>query len=44
MQKVTGMDLADPLFDVLGYDHSSRRVRIGALAENTHPQIRIKVR
>ncbi len=44
MQTLTGrFDLADPLYDVLGYDHSEQKVRIGALAENTHPQIRSKI-
>ena len=43
MQSITGMDLADPLYDVLGYDHSAKKVRIGALAENTHPQIREQI-
>ncbi len=33
-------DLTEDLYDVLGYDHEQKRVRIGALAENTHPQIR----
>ncbi len=33
-------DLTSDLYDVLGYDHEEKKVRIGALAENTHPQIR----
>ncbi len=33
-------DLTEDLYDVLGYDHVEQRVRIGALAENTHPQIK----
>ncbi len=36
-------DLTAPLYDVLGYDASRCRVRIGALAENTHPQIRTMI-
>ena len=36
-------DLADTLYDVLGYDHAQDKVKIGALAENTHPQIRTKI-
>ena len=43
MTQVTGMDLSGSLYDVLGYDHSENRVRIGSLAENTHPQIREKL-
>ncbi|TRY63969.1 hypothetical protein TCAL_11167 [Tigriopus californicus] len=43
MHSVTGQDLSTHLYDVLGYDHSENKVRIGALAENTHPQIRVKI-
>lgn len=39
----TGVDLSEPLFDVLGYDRTTQKVRIGALAENTHPQIREQI-
>ena len=43
MTNVAGKDVTDELFDVLGYDHSNKKVKIGALAENTHPQIRDKI-
>merc|ERR1719266_2666917 len=40
----TGLDdLDDCVYDVLGYDHGERRIKIGALAENTHPQIKDKI-
>ena len=40
MSKSTGMtDISGSLYDVLGYDHAEEKVRIGALAENTHPQV-----
>ena len=28
---------------ILGYDHTEKKVRIGPLAENTHPEIRDKI-
>ena len=40
MKQATGKDLAKQVYDVLGYDHTEKKVRIGALAEATHPQIR----
>ena len=43
MNRVTGRDMSAQVFDVLGYDHQERKVRIGALAENTHPQIKDKI-
>jgi len=44
MSKSTGMtDISGSLYDVLGYDHAEEKVRIGALAENTHPQIKDKI-
>jgi len=44
MTKATGMtDISGTLYDVLGYDHVEDKVRIGALAENTHPQIKDKI-
>lgn len=43
MEKATGMDLSEHVYDVLGYDVEERKVRIGALAENTHPQIKDKI-
>ena len=35
--------MAEHVYDVLGYDHEENKVRIGALAENTHPQIREQI-
>ncbi len=43
MNSATGKDLSEDVYDVLGYDHAKEKVRIGALAENTHPQIRDKI-
>ena len=44
MQLQTGRDLSASLFDVLGYCSNTERVRIGSLAENTHPQIKEEIR
>ena len=35
--------MSEHVYDVLGYDLKENRVKIGALAENTHPQIRDKI-
>ena len=43
MTSATGSDISSSLYDVLGYDHTSNKIKIGALAENTHPQIRSKI-
>ena len=43
MEKATGQEISEQLYDVLGYDHEENKVRIGALAENTHPQIKDKI-
>ena len=43
MEKATGNDIAEQLYDLLGYDHDKQKIRIGPLAENTHPQIRDKI-
>ena len=43
MQLQTGRDLSASLFDVLGYCSNTERVRIGSLAENTHPQIKEEI-
>merc|ERR1719414_2763963 len=44
MKKATGMsDISGQVYDVLGYDHEEEKIRIGALAENTHPQIKDKI-
>ena len=40
MEKATGNDIAEELYDLLGYDHNEQKISIGPLAENTHPQIR----
>ncbi len=39
-----GSDLSDPLYNLLGYCDQTKRVRNGALAEMTHPQIKDRVR
>ena len=40
----TGLDdLDDHVYDVLGYDHKEKRIGLGMLAENTHPQIKDKI-
>ena len=43
MNSATGKDMSAHVYDVLGYDHREKKVRIGALAENTHPQIKDKI-
>ena len=44
MSSVTGLDdLDDHVYDVLGYNHKEDKIKIGALAENTHPQVREKI-
>lgn len=44
MVTVTGLDdLDDHVYDVLGYDQKEKRVGMGTLAENTHPQIKDKI-
>ena len=44
MSNHTGLDDIDNhLYDVLGYDHKEKRIGMGTLAENTHPQIRDKI-
>ena len=43
MNRETGRDMSAHVYDVLGYDHEEKKVRIGALAENTHPQIKDKI-
>ena len=35
--------MTDELYDMLGYDSKSKRVRMGMLAEKTHPYIKQKV-
>ena len=40
----TGLDdLDDHVYDVLGYDHKEKKVGMGTLAENTHPQIKQQI-
>jgi len=44
MSHHTGLDdLDDHVYDVLGYDHKEKKVGMGALAENTHPQIKQQI-
>jgi FMN phosphatase YigB (HAD superfamily) len=43
MEEETGRDMSEQIYNVLGYDEEEDKVRIGALAENTHPQIRTKI-
>merc|ERR1712223_789962 len=44
MSTCSGLDgISDNVYDVLGYDKETRKVRIGPLAENTHPQIKQKL-
>ena len=43
LQLRTGMDLSKSLFELLGYCSDTNRVRIGSLAENTHPQIKEEI-
>jgi len=40
---VTGVDVSADVYDLLGYDHNNQRVKLGALAENTHNQIKDKL-
>lgn len=43
MKRETKTDVTEQLYDLLGYDHTEKKVRIGPLAENTHPEIRDKI-
>ena len=43
MNAACNMDITAQLFDLLGYDSKTNRVKIGALAELTHPQIRSNI-
>lgn len=43
MTSVSGIDLSNNVYEVLGYDHLNSKVKIGALAENTHPEIKDKI-
>ena len=43
MNEETETEVNDELYDMLGYDHQSKRVRMGMLAEKTHPYIKEKV-
>ena len=44
MSSHTGLeDLDDCVYDVLGYDHKEKKVGMGTLAENTHPQIKQQI-
>ena len=35
--------MSQDVYDLLGYDHSEKKVKLGALAENTHTQIKDKL-
>jgi len=44
MSHHTGLDdLDDHVYDVLGYDHKEKKIGMGTLAENTHPQIKQQI-
>jgi len=43
MNKETEHEVNDELYSMLGYDQESKRVRMGMLAEKTHPYIKEKV-
>ena len=43
MKEETTREVSTELYSMLGYDQQSKRVRMGMLAEKTHPYIRDKV-
>jgi len=43
MNNETETEVTDELYDMLGYDSKSKKVRMGMLAEKTHPYIKEKV-
>ena len=43
MNNETETEVTDELYDMLGYDSKSKKVRMGMLAEKTHPYIKQKV-
>ena len=43
MNNETESEVTEELYDMLGYDSKSKKVRMGMLAEKTHPYIKTKV-
>ena len=43
MYNETETEVSDVLYDMLGYDSKNKKVRLGMLAEKTHPYIKEKV-
>ena len=43
MYDETETEVSDVLYDMLGYDSKNKKVRLGMLAEKTHPYIKEKV-
>jgi len=43
MNNETETEVSDVLYDMLGYDSKNKKVRLGMLAEKTHPYIKEKV-
>jgi len=43
MRNETDKEVTDELYDMLGYDSKSKKIRMGMLAEKTHPYIKEKV-
>ena len=43
MNNETETEVSDALYDMLGYDSKNKKVRLGMLAEKTHPYIKEKV-
>merc|ERR1711872_400318 len=43
MSAETKTDVSDDVYDLMGYDSEAKKVRMGMLAENTHPYIKEKV-
>ena len=43
MKEATTREVSTELYSMLGYDQQSKRVRMGMLAEKTHPYIMEKV-
>ena len=43
IHEATGIDMSHDVFELLGYDHGEKKVKMGVLAENTHTQIKDKL-
>lgn len=43
VRDVTSKDIEDNLYDLLGYDKKAKKVKLGMLAEKTHPYIQQKL-